>query len=164
VNDRNVHFRSPLFDELAQLLVLYEHIRVEAFAATTHAEESTPFGAPGGSGGTQDSFCRCMAAQSEFAEALQKLSQTDEYKMAERKLDADFEMKNLFVMVSRAARHFQARQALVQYAEVCGVGCGATNEAAAPPPEKAMSIIRDGFTHATEAMNALVAAFICDRF
>jgi hypothetical protein len=164
VNDRGNHFRSPLFDELAQLLILYERVRIEAFAATTSAEEVKAVGAPGGSCGTQDPFRRCMAAQSEFADALQKLSQKDEYKIAERKFDADLEMRNLFAMVSKASRHFQARHALAQYVEACAAGRVAASEFAATPAEETLCIVRDGFTHATQAMHALVAAFICDRF
>ena len=164
MNDRGVHFRSPLFDELAQLLILYERVRIEAFAATTPAEESRAVGASGRSCGTQGSFRRCVEAQWEFAEALQKLSETEKYRTAERKFDADFEMRNLFVMVSRASRHLHARHALAQYAGACGAGPGATNQSAALSAEQAMCIIRDGFTHATQAMHALVAAFICDRF
>jgi hypothetical protein len=164
VNGRGIHFRSPLFEELAQLLILYERVRIEAFAATTSAEASKASAAPGGSDGTQDSIRRCIEAQSEFAEALQKLSQTGEYKTAERKFDADFAMKNLFSMVSRASRHFQSQHAAAYHAEVGGAGRVAVYEPAALPVEEAMSIIRDGFTHATQAMHALVAAFICDRF
>jgi len=105
-----------------------------------------------------------MAAQSEFADALNKLSQTDEYKLAEEKSNADLKMKNLFAMVSKASRHFQMHHVLAHHAQVGGAGSIAAPESAATPPEQAFSIIRDGFTHATEAMHALVAAFICDRF
>jgi hypothetical protein len=164
VNERDTHFRSPLFDELAQLLILYERVRIEAFAATTSAEKVKAVGAPGGSCGTQHSFRRCMAAQSEFADALQKLSQTDEYRMAERKFYADLEMRNLFAMVSKASRHFQAHYVPAHHAKAPSAGSVAVPQFAATPAEETLAIIRDGFTHATQAMHALVAAFICDRF
>jgi hypothetical protein len=164
VNDRSIHFRSPLFDELAQLLILYERVRMEAFAATTSAEGMKAVAAPGGSVGTRDSFGRCLAAQSEFAEALLKLSQTGEFRTAERKSDGDSEMKNLFEMVSKASRYFRARQAFAYQAVVHGAGSFTASEFAATSAEETICIIRDGFTQATQAMHALVAAFICDRF
>jgi hypothetical protein len=164
VNDRGAHFRSPLFNELAQLLVLYERVRIEAFAATIASEEVRAVGAPGGSCGAQDTFRRCMFAQSEFAEALHRLSQTDEYRTTESEVDAEFEMKNLFAMISNASRYFQAHHAPAHPVQVGVAGPAAAPEFAATSAEEALSIIWEGFAQATQAMHALVAAFICDRF
>ena len=164
MDDRGIHFRSPLFDELAQLLILYERVRIEAFAATTSAEDMKAVGPSGGSHGTQDYFRRCIAAQSEFAEALRKLSQTDEYKVAETNFDGDSEMENLLAMVSKASRHFRAHHIPAPRVESGGAASVAAPQLAATSAEEALFIIRDGLTHATEAMHALVAAFICDRF
>ena len=164
MSDRSIYFRSPLFNELAQLLILYERVRIEAYTATKSKEEVKAVGAPGGFYGTEDSFHRCMAAQSEFADALNKLSQTDEYRLAEEKFSADFKMKNLFAMVAKASRHFQAHHALAHYAQVGEAGPAAATDVAVASAAETMSIIRDGFTQATQAMHALVAAFICDRF
>jgi hypothetical protein len=153
-----MNIRPALFDRLAQLLVLYERIRIEAFAAAVSAEDLNGLEIPGRNLGIRDCLRRLFVTQSEFASALHKLSQTEEYKLAERKFEKDREMRTLIATVSKASRHFHTHRAKL---------CGASRIAAAgitgTPTTDAICIAREGFAHATQAMHALVAAFVCDR-
>jgi hypothetical protein len=189
---------SPLLDRLAQLLVLYEHLRIEAFAVTTSAEESMELDVLDTRHRVQHSIQRFADALLEFDCAMSLLSHTDEYKSAETNPENNPEMKDLMATVSNASRHFDARHELLQSlgnfigehggdaAEVAFHPAGAVGgpqlsdagQSAAPAlamslsliepsPEQikdALCTIRDSYAHATQAIHALVAAFVRDRF
>ncbi len=99
---------SPLLDRLAQLLVLYEHLRIETFAVTESAEESMAFDALDARCRMQNSIQRFADALLEFDCALSLLSQTEEYKSAEANSENSYEMKNLMATVSNASRRLDA--------------------------------------------------------
>ncbi len=189
---------SPLLDRLAQLLVLYEHLRIETFAVTESAEESMAFDAPDARHRMQNSIRRFADALLEFDCALSLLSQTDEYRSAEANFEKDREMKNLMATVSSASRRLDAlHEALRSFGSSIGEQRGDddaniefhpgqaggaqtsdTGQSAAPALARslpaievsrdrikdALNTIRDGYAHATQAIHALVAAFVRDRF
>jgi hypothetical protein len=156
--------RSSLFDRLARLLILYEHLRVEAFAAAASAEELKE---PAERFRIQDSLRRFIATLFEFERALYKLSQTDEYKSAERKFESDREMKTLIATVSRTSRRFHAHHSKLRGASrIAAAEFAGSAPASTLGPEAikdAICMIRDGYAHATQAMHALVAAFVWER-
>jgi hypothetical protein len=190
---------SPLLDRLAQLLVLYEHLRIEAFAVTTSADESMELDVLNTRHRVRHSIQRFAVALLEFDCALSLLSQTDEYKSAEANAENNREMKDLMATVANASRHFDARHELTHSlgnfigeqsgdaAEITfhltGASGGALSDAGQrtapalamsraiePSPEQvvqetkdALCTIRDSYAHATEAIHALVAAFVRDR-
>jgi hypothetical protein len=188
---------SPLLDRLAQLLVLYEHLRIEAFAVTTSAEESMALDAFDMRHRLQHSIQRFAAALLEFDCALCLLSQMGEYKSAESNPENNREMKNLMATVSNASRHLDAHHELLQslgnfsredgndaeeiafHPAGAGGGPELSDAGQSAAPALAMSIpavetspeqikdavctIRDSYAHATEAIHALVAAFVRDR-
>jgi hypothetical protein len=180
---------SPLLDRLAQLLVLYEHLRIETFAVTEAAEESIDAGdtAPR----VPRSIQRFAETLLEFDRALFQLSQTDEYRFAETNFENNSEMNGLMATVSNASRKFQARIEILKSLEERGddekvaphsregsampgdAGQSAaralaiSRKASELSPDQirdALCTIRDSFAQATEAIHALVAAFVRDRF
>ena len=142
---------SPLLDRLAQLLVLYEHLRIETFAVTESAEESMAFDALDARCRMQNSIQRFADALLEFDCALSLLSQTEEYKSAEANSENSYEMKNLMATVSNASRRLDAlhevlrsrelwsmrtarirRRLPVHPVQACGAQSGDAGQSAAP--------------------------------
>jgi hypothetical protein len=189
---------SPLLDRLAQLLVLYEHLRIETFAVTESAEESIAFDALDARHRMQNSIRRFADALLEFDCALSLLSQTDEYRSAEANFENDREMKNLMATVCNASRRLDAlhetlrsfgssigeqrgdEDANIEFrlgqpgggAQISDIGQSAAPTLARSLPatevsreriKDALNTIRDGYAHATQAIHALVAAFVGDR-
>lgn len=188
---------SSLLDRLAQLLVLYEHLRIEIFAVTESAEESMAFDALDTRYRMRNSIQRFADALLEFDCALSLLSQTDEYKFAAINSEDDREMKTLMATVSNASRRLDGlHEALrsfgssieerrgdddanVEFHPARAGGAPTSDAGQSTAPALARSLpaievsgeqikdglntIRDGYAHATEAIHALVAAFVRDQ-
>ena len=107
---------SPLLDRLAQLLVLYEHLRIEAFAVTElgrGVDRSSMLSIRGIA--YRQSIHRFAVALLDFDCALSLLSQMDEYKSAETNPENSQEIKTLMAMVSTASRHLDAHHGLLRF-------------------------------------------------